>query len=61
MANTALRREVDEILSHLPETATLHDLMYALETRADIVEGIADAEAGRVVDNTSVRQRFGLE
>lgn len=61
MVNPALRHEVDEILSHLPETATLHDLMYALETRADIVEGIADAQAGRVIDNASVRQRFGLE
>lgn len=59
MVNPALRHEVNEILSHLPETATLHDLMYALETRADIVEGLADA--GRVVDNTSIRQRFGLE
>jgi predicted transcriptional regulator len=61
MASPALRHEVDEILSRLPETATLHDLMYALETRADILEGIADADAGRVVDNGVVRQRFGLE
>jgi hypothetical protein len=46
MVSPALRHEVGEILSHLPETATLHDLMYALEARADIVKGLADA--GRV-------------
>jgi hypothetical protein len=61
MANPALQHEVNEILSHLPETATLHDLMYALETRADILDGLADADAGRVADNASVRRRFGLE
>jgi predicted transcriptional regulator len=61
MASTALKLEVEEIMAALPETATIKDLLYALEVRADIEEGLADSDAGRVVEVSEVRRRFGLQ
>jgi predicted transcriptional regulator len=60
MVKPALRREVEEVLALLAEDAGLDDLIYALELRADIRAGLADAEAGRVVDQVTVRRQFGL-
>ena len=60
MVSAALKHEVEEVLKQLPETATMHDLLYALETRADIAEGLADADAGRVTDTATLRREFGL-
>jgi len=61
MVSVALKHEVEEVMAQLPETATLRDLLYALEVRSDIEEGLADAEAGRVTDVKDVRREFGLE
>lgn len=61
MASAALKHEVEEIMAALPETATIKDLLYALEVRADIEEGLADSDAGRVVEVSEVRRRFGLQ
>jgi hypothetical protein len=61
MASAALKHEVEEIMAALPETATIKDLLYALEVRADIEEGLADSEAGRVTEVSEVRRRFGLQ
>jgi predicted transcriptional regulator len=61
MASAALKQEVEKIMAALPETATIKDLLYALEVRADIEEGLADSEAGRVVEVSEVRRRFGLQ
>lgn len=60
MVSAALKHEVEEVLKQLPETATMHDLLYALETRADIVEGLADADAGRTTDTVAIRREYGL-
>lgn len=60
MVSAALKHEVEEVLKQLPETATMHDLLYALETRADVVQGLADADAGRVADTAAVRREYGL-
>lgn len=61
MASTALRLEVEQVMAALPETATIRDLLYALEVRADIEEAFADSSAGRVAGVEEVRCRFGLE
>lgn len=61
MASAALKHEVEEIMAALPETATIKDLLYALEVRADIEEGLADSDAGRVTEVSEVRRRFGLQ
>jgi predicted transcriptional regulator len=61
MASTTLKLEVEKIMATLPETATIKDLLYALEVRADIEEGLADSEAGRVSEVNEVRRRFGLQ
>jgi hypothetical protein len=61
MASTALRLEVEQVMAALPKTATIRDLLYALEVRADIEEAFADCAAGRVADVEEVRRRFGLE
>jgi predicted transcriptional regulator len=61
MASTALKLEVEKIMAALPETATIKDLLYALEVRAAIEEGLADSEVGRVSEVNEVRRRFGLQ
>ena len=60
MASAALKHEVEEIMEQLPDTATLNDLLYALEVHADIEAGLRDSEAGRVTSNADVRKMFGL-
>ena len=60
MASAALKHEVEEIMEKLPDTATLNDLLYALEVHADIEAGLRDSDEGRVVSNADVRKLFGL-
>jgi hypothetical protein len=48
------------IVDSLPNNATWDDLMYRIYVRQCVDSGIADAEAGRVVDVSEVRRRFGL-
>ena len=61
MASAALKHEVEELLKQLPETATLRDLLYALEVRTDIEAGLADSAAGRVTDVKKMRREFGVK
>ena len=48
------------IVDSLPDNATWDDLMYLIYVRQCVDAGIADAEAGRVLDVSEVRRRFGL-
>jgi predicted transcriptional regulator len=50
-----------KLIDALPEDATWDDLMYAVHVRASAEEGLADADAGRVISNADLRRSFGLE
>ena len=50
--------QVQQILEILPEDASLEDIQYHIYVRQMIEEGIADAEAGRVIPHEEVERRL---
>ena len=60
MAPTNLKQEAHLLLDSLPEEASWEDLMYRIYVREAIEAGLADSRAGRVVEVSEVRRRFGL-
>jgi len=59
-ADHGVKTDALRIVDSLPDNATWDDLMYRIYVRKCVDSGIADAEAGRVVDVSEVRRRFGL-
>ena len=55
-----IKSEAHRLIDTLPEDATWDDIMYRVYVRQCIDAGVADAEAGRVIDVDEVRRRFGL-
>ncbi|HVF34716.1 MAG TPA: hypothetical protein VND91_05275 [Candidatus Saccharimonadia bacterium] len=53
MANAALKRVVEQVLDALPETATLQDLLLALQHRADVEDGLELDEGGSAAGHAS--------
>ena len=60
MSAINIKEEARKIVEALPEGATWEDLIYRLYVREAIDAGIADADAGRVVDVSEVRAEYGL-
>jgi len=62
MAITSLtpKQQVHQVLARLPDDATWDQVVYELAVRRAIERGIADADAGRVVDVAEIRAEFGL-
>lgn len=60
MSTTNIKQEARRLIEKLPENATWDDLMYEIYVRQAIEAGLADSEAGRTVDVTEVRKKFGL-
>ena len=52
------KQTVIEAVSRLPDTATLDDILDDLTLLARIREGLADAEAGRVIPHEQVKREF---
>jgi hypothetical protein len=55
-----IKQRAHELIEALPDNATWQDLVYALELRADVEAGIADAKAGRVTELEQLRRDYGL-
>jgi hypothetical protein len=55
-----IKQQAPELIDTLPETATWADLLYALEVRADVEAGIADARAGRVTSVEDLQRECAL-
>lgn len=60
MEGTTLKDQARRLVDELPEGATWDDLMYRIYVRQTIEAGLKDSEAGRTVDVSEVRARFGL-
>jgi predicted transcriptional regulator len=60
MSSTNVKQEARRLVDNLPENATWDDLMYAIYVRQAIEAGLADSEAGRILDVKAVRAKFGL-
>ena len=56
----SIKQVAHQVIDQLPEEASWKDLIYELSVMQDIEEGLADSDAGRVVDNATVRKEFGL-
>ena len=54
---TAKESALDAI-AHLPDSATIEEIMEALYVRKKIADGLADIDAGRVVSNEEAKKRF---
>lgn len=60
MSAQNVKEEARRLVENLPEDVTWDDLMYQIYVRQTIEAGLADSEAGRVIDVEDVRKRFGL-
>jgi predicted transcriptional regulator len=47
-----------EILDHLPDDASLEDIMYALYVRQKIERGLRDAEDGNLIAHEDVKREI---
>jgi predicted transcriptional regulator len=55
-----IKDEARRLVDALPDDSTWEDLMYQIYVRETIEAGLADSDAGRVVDVEKVREEFGL-
>ena len=60
MSTQNVKEEARRLVENLPEDVTWDDLMYQIYVRQTIEAGLADSEAGRVIEVEDVRKRFGL-
>ncbi len=60
MSAVSIKEQARKIIDGLPDTATWEDVIYRLYVREAIEAGIADADAGRVVDVSEIRAEYGL-
>jgi len=59
--STNIKEEARRLIDRLPEDITWDELMHEIYVRQSVEEGLADSEAGKVVDVSEVRSKFGLE
>lgn len=55
-----IKEEAKRLLEKLPDDLTWDDLMHEIYVRQSIEAGLADSEAGKVVEVSDVRKQFGL-
>ena len=60
MSTGNIKDEARRLLDRLPEDITWDQLMHEIYVRQSIEAGLADSKAGRTVDVTEVREKFGL-
>lgn len=60
MNATNIKEEAKRLLENLPDDFTWDDLMHEIYVRQSIEAGLADSEAGKVVEVSDVRKQFGL-
>lgn len=52
------KREIQELLKHIPDNASYEDIQYRIYVRHKIAQGEADAEAGRVLTEEEAEKRM---
>jgi predicted transcriptional regulator len=58
--DTDIKEDARRLVEDLPAGATWEDLMYRIYVRQAIEAGLKDSDAGRTVDVSEVRAKFGL-
>lgn len=61
MSTANVKEEARRLIEKSPDNLTWDDLMHEIYVRQSIEAGLADSEAGKVIDVTEVRARFGLQ
>lgn len=56
--HTNIKRDARQLVESLPESATWDDLAYDVYVRQSIEMGLADAEAGRLVEHDDAMARI---
>ncbi|HCS66528.1 MAG TPA: hypothetical protein DIW64_22035 [Cellvibrio sp.] len=52
------KEQVRELLDHLPDHATLNDVMYEIYVKQKIERGMQASREGRVTPHSEVRKRY---
>ena len=60
MSARNIKEEAKRLLEKLPDDVTWDDLMHEIYVRQSSDAGLADSEAGKVVEVGDVRKQFGL-
>jgi len=60
MSTQNVKSEAIRLVEKLPDNVTWDDLMHEIYVRQSIEAGLADSKAGKTIDVTAVRERFGL-
>ena len=60
METCGIKEEARRLVDKLSEESTWDDLMYEIYVRQAVEAGLEDSKAGRTMDVTEVRKRFGL-
>ncbi len=55
-----VKEEARKLIEKLPDDMSWDDLMHQIYVRQSIEQGLADRDAGRVIDVAEVRSKFGL-
>lgn len=55
-----IKEEAKRLLANLPDDLTWDDLMHEIYVRQSVEAGLADSAAGKVLEVSEVRKRFGL-
>ena len=58
MQSTLVKSEIHQLIDALPEDATWDNLIYEINFMAQVHEGLADAEAGRVITTEELMKRM---
>lgn len=61
MSTENIKNEARRLLDRMPDDVTWDDLMHEIYVRQSIEAGLADSKAGKTMDVSEVRKRFGLE
>ena len=60
MSTENIKNEARRLLDRLPDDITWDQLMHEIYVRQSIEAGLADSKAGRTIEVTEVREKFGL-
>lgn len=60
MSTEDIKNEALRLIERLPEDVTWDVLMHEIYVHQSFEAGLADSKAGKTVDVTAVRQKFGL-
>ncbi len=60
-ADITVKDSVRSVIQLLPDTVTWDEVQYRLYVRQQIEAGLADGDAGRLIDTNEMRHRLNLK